>query len=73
MSMVRTHAATDSATEFRLIYCTRSPDTTIYGAELDRLSREDERFGVAYAYSRAVPPGWPRPPSRVDRDLLAGA
>lgn len=70
MSMVRARAAAGSTAMFRLVYGTRSPDTAIYAAELAECVRDDDGLEVAYAYSRVVPPGWPRPPSRVDIELL---
>ncbi|HEY3713956.1 MAG TPA: ferredoxin reductase [Jatrophihabitantaceae bacterium] len=69
MAMVRAHATTHSAAPVRLLYSTRRPDTVIYSAELAR--RATAGLPVDFAYSRAAPPGWARPPGRVDAALLA--
>jgi ferredoxin-NADP reductase len=72
MSMVRARIAAGSLTPFRLVYSTRSPRTLIYGGELGRLAR-DGGVDVDYAYTREVPPDWPRPPGRLDAERLRAA
>jgi ferredoxin-NADP reductase len=70
MSMVRTHAARSSGAPVRLLYSVRSPDAVLYAGEL---ARPPGHVQVTYAYTRAVPEGWPDRPRRVDADLLAAA
>ena len=69
MAMVRAHAAAGSATPIRLLYSPRRPDTVIYRDELAR--RAGAGRPVDFAYTRVTPPGWARPPGRVDAALLA--
>jgi ferredoxin-NADP reductase len=73
MSMIRARAAAGSRVPFRLIYSTRGPDDAIYADELRRRVRDDGGLAVAYAYTRNVPEGWPRPPGRLDAELLTAA
>jgi ferredoxin-NADP reductase len=73
MSMIRARAAVHSRVPFRLIYSTRGPAEAIYADELRRRVRDDGGLDVAYAYTRVVPDGWPRPPGRLDAALLASA
>jgi ferredoxin-NADP reductase len=70
MAMIRTRARLGSRVPFRLLYASRGPADVIYAAELQRLSAPGTGFDVTYAYSRRVPPGWPRPPGRVDQSLI---
>jgi ferredoxin-NADP reductase len=70
MAMLRTRASSASAAPMRLLYATRAPGSVLYRTELDQLVAEGPE-GVTYAFSRAVPDGWPRPPGRVDAALLA--
>lgn len=71
MAMIRTRAAAGLRRPFRLIYSVRAPESVIYAAELQRRAAEDNGLMVAYAYTRATPTGWPRPPKRIDAALLA--
>jgi ferredoxin-NADP reductase len=73
MSMIRARAAVHSRVPFRLIYSARGPAEAIYADELRRRVRDDGGLDVAYAYTRVVPDGWPRPPGRLDPALLASA
>ena len=73
MSMVRARGALHSRVPFRLIYSTRGPDAAFYADELRRRVRDDRGLDVAYAYTREVPEGWPRPPGRLDAALLTSA
>ena len=70
MAMVRRHALAASSTPVRLLYSARGPQSVIYRDELDRLAG---RVDITYAYTRVVPPSWPRPAGRVDADLLTAA
>jgi ferredoxin-NADP reductase len=65
MAMVRARRAAGSRTPFRLIYSARTPDDVYYAGELRRRVRDDAGLDVAYAYTRAVPDGWPTPPRRL--------
>jgi ferredoxin-NADP reductase len=71
MSMIRARAAANSRVPFRLAYSVRTPDDVIYAQELSRRVRDDRGLDVAFAYTRSTPPGWPRPPGRLDAALLA--
>jgi ferredoxin-NADP reductase len=73
MSMIRARSDARSRIPFRLIYSTRGPAEAIYADELRRRVRDDGGLDVAYAYTRTVPDGWPRPPGRLDAKLLTGA
>jgi ferredoxin-NADP reductase len=70
MAMLRARAAAGSRTPTRLLYSTRSPESAIYRAELDRLARDDGGPVVTWAWTRAAPPGWDGPVGRVDATLL---
>src|SRR5262249_62144834 len=48
-----------------------SPDNVWYSDELHALSAYG--IGVTLVYTRASPPDQPRPPGRIDRDLLKEA
>ena len=71
MSMIRTRARTRNHAPFRLLYSVRAPEAAIYAAELERSALEDAGLGVTFAYTRAAPPGWLRPASRIDAALIA--
>jgi ferredoxin-NADP reductase len=66
MAMVRARRAAGSRTPFRLIYSVRTPADQYYADELRRRARDDAGLDVSYAYTRAVPDGWPDPPRRLD-------
>jgi ferredoxin-NADP reductase len=70
MAMIRTRAQTHLHAPFRLIYSVRTPEGTIYSAELQQRA-EDDGLSVAYVYTRATPPGWPRAAQRIDAALIA--
>jgi ferredoxin-NADP reductase len=65
MAMVRARRAAGSRVPFRLIYSARTPDDVYYADELRRRVRDDAGLDVTFAYTRAVPDGWPRPPRRI--------
>jgi ferredoxin-NADP reductase len=71
MAMARTRIATRSTVPFRLLYSVRAPDALLYGTELERYASADDGITINYAYTRATPPGWPRPAGRIDADLMA--
>jgi ferredoxin-NADP reductase len=70
MSMIRLRAAAGIDTPFRLLYSVREPGAVWYRDELQTLS-EDNSVRLTYAYTRVAPAGWPRPPGRIDAELLA--
>jgi ferredoxin-NADP reductase len=69
MAMLRARGAAASAAPFQLLYSTRRPGSVIYRDELQRYAGDG--LPLSYAYTRAVPEGWPRAPARVDAALLA--
>jgi ferredoxin-NADP reductase len=71
MAMIRSRAAAASTAPFRLLYSVRGPDTVWYGDELRALAADG--IGVSLVYTRTAPPGWARPPGRIDATLLAEA
>lgn len=68
MAMLRARSAAESSAPFRLLYSTRRPASVIYRDELGRGAADG--LTLDFAYTRAVPEGWPRPPARVDATLL---
>ena len=54
----------------RLLYSSRTWESTIYRDELARLAVDDERLSVAHALTRAAPPGWKGPARRIDAEML---
>jgi ferredoxin-NADP reductase len=76
MAMIRARRAAGSSTPFRLLYSVRSPADRLYATELDALAAGGAAGAgveVRYAYTRAVPAGWPLPPGRLTRAALAAA
>jgi len=71
MAMVRSRASAGSAAGFRLLYSVREPAAAFYRDELQALSSRDSSVSLSYAYTRATPPGWRRPPGRIDASLIA--
>src|SRR6516225_1203819 len=71
MSMVRSRASASSAAPFRLLYSVREPAAALYRDELQALASRDASVSLSYAYTRATPPGWTRPPGRIDASLIA--
>ena len=72
MAMIRTRTAAGNHAPFRLLYSVREPEATLYREELEALSSRNSPVTVTYAYTRTTPPGWPRPPGRIDAALIAG-
>jgi ferredoxin-NADP reductase len=73
MAMIRSRGAARSTAQFRLMYSVRQPEAVWYRDELHALSNRDPSLSITYAYTRAVPKNWPRPPSRIDAALIANA
>lgn len=73
MSMIRSRAAAGSTAPFRLLYSVREPKAIWYGNELQDSTKRDPSFSIIYAYTRATPRDWPRPPGRIDAALVAKA
>ena len=71
MAMIRSRASAGSTAPFRLLYSVREPGSVWYRGELQALSDRAPSVNVTYAYTRAAPKDWPRPPSRIDAALLA--
>jgi ferredoxin-NADP reductase len=71
MAMVRTRIASGSQTPMRLIYSTRSRDTLLYAAELERITAGGSGLSVDVVYTRSAPPGTGGRTGRLDSDRLA--
>jgi ferredoxin-NADP reductase len=73
MAMLRHHAKAAPASRervpVRLLYSARTWDDVIYREELERLA-ESPGVSVAFALTRAAPPGWRGYHRRVDRAML---
>ena len=65
MAMLRTHRRNENATDMRLLYSTRTPQTVIYRDDLD---------GADVVYTRSAPADTVRPAHRLDTaDVLTYA
>ena len=73
MAMIRSRASAGSTAPFRLLYSVREPAAVFYREELQALSDHHEAVSLTYAYTRAAPKDWPRPPGRIDAALIANA
>jgi ferredoxin-NADP reductase len=71
IAMIRSRAASGSTSPFRLLYSVREPGAVWYRDELQALSDQDSSVTLTYAYTRAAPKDWPRPPGRIDAALIA--
>ena len=71
MAMLRSRASTGNSAPFRLLYSVREPETVFYRDELRALSNQSDSVVITYAYTRVTPKDWPRPPSRIDAELIA--
>ncbi|MCS0499059.1 FAD-binding oxidoreductase [Protaetiibacter mangrovi] len=69
-AMADAHGRGGDPAGFRLLYSVRTPDDRFFAAELGELADRD-RIDVTYRYTRSTPDGWPSPPGRVTRELLA--
>ena len=71
MAMIRTRRQLGATTPFRLLYSVRTPEDRMYA---DELLAPDPGLEVTFLYTRQVPEGWPRFPSRItERDMAAVA
>ena len=70
---IRSRAAARSTAPFRLLYSLREPRSVWYRDDLQSLSDRDHAVSVTYAYTRATPKDWPRPPGRIDAALIASS
>jgi len=73
MAMIRSRASAGNRAPFRLLYSVREPAAVFYRDELHALSVQDSADGVTYAYTRAAPKNWLRPPGRIDAALIESA
>ena len=73
MAMIRSRASTGNAARFQLLYSVREPGAVFYRDELQALSDRSHSVSITYAYTRATPKDWPRPPGRIDAALIANA
>ena len=73
MAMIRSRISAGGTTPFRLLFSVREPRAVFYRDELQALSNKDNPVRVTYAYTRATPKGFPRPPGRIDIALIATA
>ena len=72
MAMIRSRVSVGSTAPFRLLYSVREPEAVFYRDELRALSAGGgQSVTVNYAFTRAVPRDWPRPPRRIDGALIA--
>jgi ferredoxin-NADP reductase len=71
MAMIRSHASAGSIAHFRLLYSVREPRAVFYRDELQAISNRGDSVTVNYAYTRATPKGWPRPPGRINATVIA--
>ena len=70
MAMIRSRASAGSTAPFRLLYSVREPGAVLYRDELQAVSDRDHSVNLTYAYTRATPNCWPRPPGRIDTTLI---
>jgi len=73
MAMIRARQLAGSTAPFRLIYSVRSPGQVYYPAELGSLAARHDGLDISFAYTRAVPDGWPVPPHRLDAATISPA
>jgi ferredoxin-NADP reductase len=71
MAMIRWRAATAGRAPLRLLYSVREPGAVFYRGELQALSDRSNSVSITYAYTRATPKDWLRPPGRIDATLIA--
>jgi ferredoxin-NADP reductase len=71
MAMIRSRASAERPAPFRLLYSVREPEAVFYRDELRDISEREDSVTVTYAYTRATPKGWARPPARVDAGVIA--
>jgi ferredoxin-NADP reductase len=71
MAMIRSRASAESTAPFRLLYSVREPGAVFYRDELQAICDRGDFVTLTYAYTRATPKAWPRPPGRVDASIIA--
>jgi ferredoxin-NADP reductase len=71
MAMIRSRTSAGSTAPFRLLYSVREPGAVFYRNELEVLAHHDDSVSIDYAFTRAAPKHWPRPPGRIDAALIA--
>ena len=71
MAMIRTRVSSGSTAPFRLLYSVRDQEAVYYRDELRSLPERGRGVMVTYAYTRAVPKDWARPPGHIDAALIA--
>ncbi len=71
VAIARSHAAAGSRSPIRLLYSVREPSSVLHASEIEDLASRDGGLILTYAFTRSAPPGWDRPPGRVDAELLA--
>ena len=71
MAMIRSRASAESTAPFRLLYSVREPGSVFYRDQLQTISNPSDSVTITYAYTRATPKDWPRPPRRVDVSTVA--
>src|SRR6478736_5803903 len=71
MAMIRSRASAGSTVPFRLLYSVREPAAVFYRDELQEISDRVDSVTLTYAYTRATPRGWARPPARIDASVIA--
>jgi ferredoxin-NADP reductase len=72
IAMIRSRASAGSSAPFRLLYSVRESAAVFYREELSTLT-DRGIVHITYAYTRAVPQGWPLPAGRINADLIANA
>lgn len=73
MAMIRSRMSEGSTAPFRLLYSVRGPEAVFYRDELRSLADQGNSVAVTFAYTRSAPPGWSRPPGRIDAGLISSA
>ncbi len=68
MAMLRSRAASENTSPFRLLYSVRAPEDAFFRQELAAAPPGVE---VTWAYTRQTPPGWPRAAGRLSPADLA--
>jgi ferredoxin-NADP reductase len=71
MAMIRSRASAGSNAPFRLLYSVREPAAVFYRDELQAISSQGDSVTLTYAYTRATPKDWRRPPRRIDASVIA--
>ena len=71
MAMIRSRASAGGTAPFRLLYSVREPGAVFYHDELHARSEQGHGVMLTYAYTRAAPTNWSRPPGRIDTALVA--